>query len=78
VLPELIEKLCADLSDICAGLEFSAFVHVKNIASILGQFISMSPSCGNVLQIMTRYLLPILGKRGIPLFACTIKMEFLF
>jgi len=39
-----IEKLCTDLNDICAGLEFSALVHVTNIASIVGQFISMSAS----------------------------------
>ena len=39
-----IEKLYADLSDICASLEFSVCdcVHVKNIASIVGQIISMS------------------------------------
>ena len=51
-----VEKLCADLNDICASLEFSARVHVKNIASIVGQIISMSASCGNITQIMTRYL----------------------
>ena len=51
-----IEKLCSDLNDVCASLEFSACVHVKNIASIVGQIISMSASCGNVTQIMTRYL----------------------
>ena len=28
-----IEKLCADLNDICPSLEFCACVHVKNIAS---------------------------------------------
>ena len=38
-----IEKLCADLNDICSSLEFSE-VHVKNIASIVGQIISMSAS----------------------------------
>ena len=37
-----IEKLCADVNDICPSLEFSACVHVKNIASIVGQIISMS------------------------------------
>ena len=39
-----IEKLYADLNDICASLEFSVCdcVHVKNIASIVGQIISMS------------------------------------
>ena len=37
-----IEKLCAYLNDICRSLEYSACVHVKNIASIVGQIISMS------------------------------------
>ena len=37
-----IEKLCAYLNDVCPSLEFSACVHVKNIASIVGQIISMS------------------------------------
>ena len=51
-----IEKLCSDLYDVCANLEQSAFVHVKAIASIVGQIISMTFSCRNVTQIMTRYL----------------------
>ena len=34
-----IEKLCSDLNDVCANLELSAFVEVKNIASIVGQII---------------------------------------
>ena len=51
-----IEKLCSDLNDICSNLEQSAFVHVKTIASIVGQIISMTSSCGNVTLIMTRYL----------------------
>ena len=51
-----IEKLCSDLDGVCAKLELSAFIHVKEIASIVGQIISMAPSCGNVYQIMTRYL----------------------
>ena len=37
-----IKKLCADVNDICPSLEFSACVHVKNIASVVGQIISMS------------------------------------
>lgn len=59
-----IEKLSSDLNDICASLEFSACVHVKNIASIVGQIISMSASCGNVTQIMTRYLHLITNSRS--------------
>ena len=59
-----IEKLCSGLNDICPSLEFSACVHVKNIASIVGQIISMSASCRNVTQIMTRYLHLITNSRS--------------
>lgn len=58
-----VEKLCSDLADVCAKLELSDFVHVKEIASIVGQIISMSSSCGNVAQIMTRYLHLIINSR---------------
>ena len=37
-----IEKLCSGLNDICPSLEFFACVHVKNVASIVGQIISMT------------------------------------
>ena len=57
-----IEKLSSDLDGICAKLELSAFVHVKEIASIVGQIISMISSCGNVSQIMTRYLHHIIAE----------------
>lgn len=46
-----IEKLCSELNDVCASLEHSAFVHVKAIASVVGQIISMTSSCVNVAQI---------------------------
>ena len=59
-----IEKLCGDLNDICATLEFSDCVHVKNLASIVGQIISISASCGNVTQIMTRYLHIVTNSRS--------------
>ena len=58
-----IEKLCSDLNDLCAKLELSNFVHVKVIASVVGQIISMTASCGNVSQIMTRYLHLIINSR---------------
>ena len=58
-----IEKLCSDLNDLCAKLELSSFVHVKEIASVVGQIISMTASCGNVSQIMTRYLHLIINSR---------------
>ena len=37
---------------------------MKNIASIFGQIISMSASCGNVTQIMTRYLHIVANSRS--------------
>ena len=47
----------------CVALEKSRFVHVKRIASIVGQIVSLSPSCGTVTQIMTRYLHFIVNSR---------------
>ena len=44
-------------------MEESRFVHVKRIASIVGQIVSMSPSCCAVTQIMTRYLHFIVNSR---------------
>ena len=58
-----IQKLYSDLNDICANLELSDFVHVKEIASVVGQITSMTASCGNVAQIMTRYLHLIINSR---------------
>ena len=46
----------SELVDICVALEQYRFVHVKRIASIVGQIVSLSPSCGTVSQILTRYL----------------------
>ena len=53
----------SELVDICVALEESRFVHVKRIASIVGQIVSLSPSCGTVSQIMTRYLHFIVNSR---------------
>ena len=39
-----IGKLSSELVDICVVLEKSRFVHVKRIASIVGQIVSLSPS----------------------------------
>ena len=58
-----IEKLCSDLNVVCANLEQSALVHFKIIASIVGQIISMTSSCGNVSQIITRYLQLIINSQ---------------
>ena len=58
-----IGKLFSELVDICVALEKSRFVHVKGIASIVGQIVSLSPSCGTVTQIMTRYLQFIVNSR---------------
>ena len=66
-----IQKLYSDLNDMCANSELSEFVHVKEIASVVGQITSMTASCGNVTQIMTRYL--HLAVLGIPLFSCMIR-----
>ena len=49
--------------DIFVALEESRFVHVKRIASIVGPIVSLSPSCGTVSQIMTRYLHFIVNSR---------------
>lgn len=42
----------------------STFTYVKEIASIVGQIISMNSSCGYVSQIMTRYLHHIINSRS--------------
>ena len=58
-----IKKLCSDLNEVCSNLEQSAYVHVKTIASIVGQIISTTSSCGNVTLIMTKYLHFIINSR---------------
>ena len=58
-----IESLCCALNELCAGFEVSASIHVKRLASIVGKIISLSPCCGNVTQIMTRYLHLIVNSR---------------
>ena len=59
-----IEKLCSHLDGVCVKLELSAFIDVKEVASIVGQIISMTSSCGNIFQIMTRYLHHIINSRS--------------
>ena len=51
-----IGKLFSKLVDICVTLEEFRFVHVKRIVPIVGQIVSLSPSCSTVTQILTRYL----------------------
>ena len=53
---EEIKKLSSELEQICANWQSSELVHVSLLASIVGQIISLSTSCGCVTQIMTRYL----------------------
>ena len=53
----------SELVDICVALEESRFVHVQGIAFIVGQIVSLSPSCGTVSRIMTRYLHFIVNSR---------------
>ena len=36
-----MDKLSLDLNEVCANLEVSAFIHVKKLASIIGQIISL-------------------------------------
>ena len=60
----ILESFALILMEFCASLEFSTCVHLKNIASIFGQTISMSRSCGNVTQVMTRYLHLITNSRS--------------
>ena len=58
-----IGKLLSELADIRVALEESRFVHVERIASIVGQILSLSPSCRTVTQIMTIYLHFIVNSR---------------
>ena len=58
-----IGRLSSELVDPCVALEGSRFVHVRRIASIVGQIVSLSPSCGAVIQIMTSYLHFIVNSR---------------
>ena len=34
--------MCSDLNTVCANLNTSPFIHVKKIASIVGQIISLA------------------------------------
>ena len=58
-----IENLCCDLNELCADLEVSASIHVKKLAPVVGKIISLSACCGNVTQIMTRYLHLVVNSR---------------
>ena len=58
-----IESLCCDLNELCAGFQVSASIHVKRLASVVGKIISLSACCGDVTQIMTRYLHFIVNSR---------------
>ena len=60
---ERIKKLSSELEKICANWQSSELVHVRLLASIVGQIISLSASCGSVTQIMTRYLHIIINSR---------------
>ena len=61
---ERIKKLSSELEQICANWQSSELVHVRlQLASIVGQIISLSASCGSVTQIMTRYLHIIINSR---------------
>ena len=60
---ERIQKLSSELEQICANLQLSDLVHVRLLASIVGQIISLSASCGSVTLIMTRYLHIIINSR---------------
>ena len=63
---EGIKKLSSEFEQICANWQSSELVHVRLLASIVGQIISLSTSCGCMTQIMTRYLhiIIILDARG--------------
>ena len=60
---ERIQKLSSKLEQICANLQLSNLVHVRLLASIVDQIISLSASCGSMTQIMTRYLHIIINSR---------------
>ena len=72
---EGIKKLSFELEQICANWQSSELVHVRLLASIVGQIISLSTSFGCVTQIMTRYLhiIIILDARGTSKFLSAFK-----
>ena len=39
------------LNEVCVNLEVSLFLHVKMLASIVGQLISLGASCENITQL---------------------------
>ena len=65
--------MCSDLNTICANLNTSPFIHVKKIASIVGQIISLAQNCGNVTQIMTRFLHIVINSTIRMLLECMVQ-----
>ena len=57
---ERIAKLCHDL-DSWFSLEYPSRVHVKRVANIAGQIISLSSCLGPVARIMTRFLFSVIN-----------------
>ena len=51
-----IEKVFITIREIQQSIKIKSHVHVKKVASLVGQIISMSIVIGNIAQIMTRYL----------------------
>jgi hypothetical protein len=51
-----LSKLSATIDDIGLLITQNFRIHVKKIASLVGQIISMSYVIGNVVHIMTKYL----------------------
>lgn len=59
-----IKCVSFNLNGICPKLDQSVAVSVRRIASVVGQIISMSASCGNVTEIMTRSCMFSLIREG--------------
>ncbi|MES9971262.1 MAG: reverse transcriptase domain-containing protein, partial [Candidatus Thiodiazotropha sp.] len=51
-----IDKLVSSVNDLLSLLQKKRYVHVRSVASVVGQLISMSIVIGSVSQIMTRNL----------------------
>jgi len=59
-----IKCVSSNLNGICPQLDQSVAVSVRRIASVVGQIISMSTSCGNVTEIMARSCMLSLIREG--------------
>ena len=46
-----IEKCSLALNEVCVNLEVSLFVHVKMLASVVGQLIYLGASCENITHL---------------------------